>query len=45
MKGYCVKCKQKREMKKLTKKKMGGKLLVKGVCGKCGTNMAAFVKA
>jgi hypothetical protein len=43
MEGYCVKCKQKREMKNTTEVKMegrgGAKKAAKGVCSVCGTGM------
>jgi len=38
--GYCMKCKVKREMNKVTKVKMkNGKPAMKGVCSKCGCKM------
>jgi hypothetical protein len=43
MEGYCVKCKQKREMKNVQEVKMEGrggpKKAAKGVCSVCGTGM------
>ena len=43
--AYCVKCKEKREMKNpkriITK---NGKKALQGVCGVCGTKMMKFVK-
>jgi RNase P subunit RPR2 len=40
MKGYCVKCKAKREMKNEKAVTMkNGRKAVKGVCSKCGTKM------
>ena len=45
MKGYCVKCKQSREMKDIKKKKSSnGRNMVTGVCSKCGTKMSVFTK-
>ena len=41
--GYCMKCKQKREMKNSKNTKVNGRNAVKGVCIKCGTNMFKFV--
>lgn len=43
--GFCVKCKKKHMMKNITKKKMLGKLQVKGLCAVCGTKMSTFAKA
>jgi len=40
--GYCMKCKTKREMKKVTTKNLGNRVQLKGICSKCGTNMSAF---
>ena len=38
--GYCMKCKQKREMKDAVASKMAnGRDCVKGTCSKCGTKM------
>lgn len=38
--GYCVKCKNKKEMKNAVQGKMAnGRECVKGVCPSCGTNM------
>jgi hypothetical protein len=43
--GYCVSCKQKRSMKDCKDKKTkNGRNMVAGVCEKCGTKMAKFVK-
>jgi len=42
MKGYCVKCKKKMLMKEVTKKNLGNRVQIKGVCSKCGTNMSVF---
>ena len=40
MEAYCVKCKQKREMKGATETTMkNGKPATTGVCGVCGTKM------
>jgi len=39
-KGYCVKCKESREMKDEQKVTMkNGRLAAKGKCTKCGTGM------
>ena len=39
-KGYCVKCKEKREMQGAKQDKMkNGRDCVKGTCGTCKTNM------
>ncbi len=38
--GYCLKCKNKREMKDATQVKMkNGRPAMKGKCSKCGTGM------
>ena len=38
--GYCVKCKQKREMKNPVEVSMGkGRRAMKGTCSVCGTGM------
>ena len=38
--GYCMKCKEKREMKDAVAAKMkNGRDCVKGVCSVCGTKM------
>lgn len=38
--GYCVKCKEKREMKDAEKVEMkNGRNAMKGVCTSCGTKM------
>ena len=42
--GYCVKCKKKTKMRKITKKILGNRMQVKGVCAVCGTNMSTFAK-
>jgi hypothetical protein len=40
MKGYCVKCKGKKEMKDAKEVKMKtGRAAMKGVCPSCGTGM------
>ena len=45
MKGYCVKCKAKREMIKVVNKKTkNGRNMKQGSCKKCGTKMSVFVK-
>ena len=42
--GYCVKCKEKREMKnpEIVKTSRGG-FMAKGKCSVCGTNMSAMM--
>lgn len=43
--GYCVSCKRKSTMKNCKNKKTkNGRNMVAGVCVKCGTKMAKFVK-
>ena len=42
-KGYCMKCRKKREMKNIKKIKLRGRNAIKGVCSVCGTNMFVFV--
>jgi len=38
--GYCVKCKEKREMQDAEEVKMkNGRPAMKGTCGTCGTGM------
>jgi len=38
--GYCVKCREKREMKDAKEVEMkGGRRAMKGTCVKCGTKM------
>lgn len=44
MKGYCMKCRQKREMKQIQEMKKKGRKYVKGICEKCGTKMSVFTK-
>ena len=40
MKGYCLKCKEHREMKSTKAVKMSnGRAATKGICTKCGTKM------
>ena len=40
MKGYCLKCKEHREMKSAKAVKMSnGRPATKGICAKCGTKM------
>lgn len=41
--GYCMKCKQKKQMKSEVKTKVNGRNAIKGICSKCGTNMFKFV--
>jgi len=41
MEGYCVKCKEKREMKDVKEELMkNGKPIQKGTCTTCGTKMS-----
>jgi len=45
MLGYCVKCRKKKEMKSEKKlKSKGGRNMVQGICGTCGTKMSVFTK-
>ena len=45
MKAYCVKCKEKTEMKSEKKlKSKNGRNMIQGVCSKCGTKMSIFTK-
>ena len=42
--GYCVKCKEKREMKDAIKVEMkNGRNAMKGTCTVCGTKMLKFI--
>ncbi|MBU4375881.1 MAG: hypothetical protein KKD29_00200 [Candidatus Omnitrophica bacterium] len=44
-KGYCVKCKSKKEMKETKKIKMkNGRPAMKGRCTDCGTGMYVIMK-
>ena len=44
MLGYCVKCKQKREMKNTSKtKSKNGREMMRGTCSVCGTKMCKFI--
>ncbi len=43
MKGYCVKCRQKREMERTHNVKIKGRDAVKGNCSKCSTKMCVFI--
>lgn len=46
MEAYCVKCKQKREMKDAQKVKMkNGRPAMKGRCPTCGTGLYRIMKA
>lgn len=46
VKGYCVKCKKKRDMKNPTETKMkNGKPATKGTCPTCGTKMFRIGKS
>lgn len=42
--GYCVKCKSKRKMNAVTKKLLGNRLQLKGLCVVCKTKMSTFAK-
>ena len=43
--AYCVKCKEKREMKDPKEVQLGnGKRALKGTCATCGTGMMKFIK-
>jgi len=43
--AYCVKCKEKREMKDATEAvAKNGRKMMKGTCPVCGTKMNLFVK-
>ncbi len=45
MEAYCVKCKQKREMKDAQKVKMkNGRPAMKGRCPECGTGLYRILK-
>ena len=46
MEGYCVKCREKREIKDAKKVEMeNGRTAMQGVCPVCGTKIVRFVKA
>lgn len=43
--GYCVKCREKREIKDAEKVKMdNGRTAMKGSCPVCGTKITRFIK-
>jgi hypothetical protein len=43
--GYCVKCREKREIKDAERVEMeNGRKALKGVCPVCGTKITRFVK-
>jgi hypothetical protein len=43
--GYCVKCREKREIKDIERVEMeNGRKALKGVCPVCGTKITRFVK-
>jgi uncharacterized protein DUF5679 len=43
--GYCVKCREKREIKDVERVEMeNGRKALKGVCPVCGTKITRFVK-
>ena len=41
--GYCMKCKQKRQMKDEKKTLVKGRYAMVGVCSSCGTKVYRFV--
>ena len=44
MKGYCVRCKERREMKDVVIKKTArGGYMAQGTCPVCGTKMSAMI--
>ena len=43
VRGYCMKCRKKREMRNVKDVKVNGRNAIKGVCSKCGTNIFKFV--
>jgi hypothetical protein len=46
MEGYCVICKQKQAMEQAKEKKTAnGRLMMSGVCKKCGTKVNVFVSS
>jgi len=44
-KGYCMKCRMKREMKNAKKMVKSGRHFMVGKCAKCGTKMYKIVSA
>jgi hypothetical protein len=45
LEGYCVKCREKREIKDAQQVKMdNGRTAMKGVCPVCGTKITRFIK-
>jgi hypothetical protein len=45
MEGYCVKCKEKRDIKDAKEVVLkNGRPAMKGTCPVCGTNMMRFIK-
>lgn len=45
MDGYCVKCREKREIKDAQKVEMdNGRKALKGTCPVCGTKITRFIK-
>ena len=45
MKGYCVKCRAKKEIENAKRVKLkNGRPALKGTCPDCGTNMTRFLK-
>jgi hypothetical protein len=46
MEGYCVKCREKKEMKDVKQVTLAnGRHALQGACSVCGTKMTRFVKA
>lgn len=45
MEGYCVKCKDKKEMNNMSETTTSnGRRMAQGVCPSCGTKMTKFLK-
>jgi hypothetical protein len=45
MEGYCVKCREKREIKDARTEKLdNGRTALRGTCPVCGTNITRFIK-
>ena len=42
--GYCVKCRKKKRMTNVSKKVLGSRMQVKGLCATCKTKMSTFAK-
>ena len=41
--AYCMKCREKKQMKQEQKVKVNGRDALRGICPKCGTKMFKFV--